>query len=225
MKTIILFGLRRSGNHFIISTILQQFKNSVHINDSYLSYNEYIKYKDIDIKDKSINRIYTGFKNADCIIISIENKDIDYIELEKFNNISDIYSIILIRNPYNNLSSAWKVYNGNLDKINELINLWQIYANTFINDTKLIKILYDKFATDDNYIHNILEKLNITKIYIDKKIYIQYQKSSFSNPLRKGKCYGYLKDCVFKNNKKFLILFNNTKIEDQWNNILIKYNN
>ena len=45
MKTIILYGLRRSGNHFLISTILQQFSNYVHINDTDLSYNKYIDIK------------------------------------------------------------------------------------------------------------------------------------------------------------------------------------
>ena len=47
MKTIILYGLRRSGNHFLISTILQQFSNYVHMNNMNLSYNNYIKYRNI----------------------------------------------------------------------------------------------------------------------------------------------------------------------------------
>lgn len=51
MKTILLFGLKKSGNHFIISTILQQYSNYVHINNTVLSYEKYIKFKNIE-KDK-----------------------------------------------------------------------------------------------------------------------------------------------------------------------------
>ena len=53
MKTIIVYGLRRSGNHFLISIILQQFSNYVHINNTDLSYDKYVKYKNIKKKKRT----------------------------------------------------------------------------------------------------------------------------------------------------------------------------
>ena len=90
MKTILLFGLRRSGNHFIISTILQQFDLSVHINDVNLSYDKYSEFKNINITSKRANN-YIGFKNADCVIISMENKIIDFKEYQKLISILKNY--------------------------------------------------------------------------------------------------------------------------------------
>jgi len=41
MIIILFFGIRRSGNHFVISQIINNFKNIVHMNDVKLSYEEY----------------------------------------------------------------------------------------------------------------------------------------------------------------------------------------
>jgi hypothetical protein len=59
MKTIIVYGLRRSGNHFLISSILQQFTNYVHLNDINISFNEYIKYKNITKDKETVDRKYS----------------------------------------------------------------------------------------------------------------------------------------------------------------------
>ena len=74
MKTIIIYGLRRSGNHYLISTILQQFTNYVHINDTILSYEKYNTYKEIEKTVNQIDNDWTGFKDVECVIISIENQ-------------------------------------------------------------------------------------------------------------------------------------------------------
>jgi hypothetical protein len=85
MKTIILYGLRRSGNHFLISTLLQQFSNYVHINDlSSLSYDNYIKWKNIEKTKECIDNVWTGFKDVECVVISLENKTINNNELDNF---------------------------------------------------------------------------------------------------------------------------------------------
>ena len=74
------------------------------------SFDSYINYKNIDITTNRSDRVFTGFKNADCVVISMENKTIDASELEKFKNIDDCHIVLLLRNPYNNLASAWKEY-------------------------------------------------------------------------------------------------------------------
>ena len=111
MKTIIIYGLRRSGNHYLISTILQQFTNYVHINDTILSYEKYNTYKEIEKTVNQIDNDWTGFKDVECVIISIENQLINNYELQLFNHIYDIHIMMLIRCPYSHFSSVWKVYN------------------------------------------------------------------------------------------------------------------
>ena len=107
MKTIIIFGLRRSGNHFLISTILQQYSNYVHINNvDNLSYDKYIQYKNIKKDRIRIDHKWTGFKEVDCVVISMENKKIDFDVLDQFNTLNNCYSIILLRCPYSNFSSV-----------------------------------------------------------------------------------------------------------------------
>ena len=73
MKTIILYGLRRSGNHYLISTIMQQFNNVIHINDVDLRFDTYNHFKNIKISKRRIDNEWTGFKDAECVIISMEN--------------------------------------------------------------------------------------------------------------------------------------------------------
>jgi hypothetical protein len=223
MKTILLFGLRRSGNHYIISLLLQSFQNNVHINDVPLEYDNYIKYKDIDTTVKNINNNYTGFKGADCIIISMENKIIDYNELNKFYNIDNLVTIILLRNPYDHLSSVWKVYNKNLVKTNEIINLWQIYAYFFMSDDNLIKILYDKLLTDEKYFIDTLNEIGIFNIEFDKNFVIPFQNSSFNNTEKSKKVYSKLNECNYKDDSQFIKLFENNKIHNLLNKIITKF--
>ena len=69
----------------LISTILQQFSNYVHINDTDLSYNKYIKYKNIKKNKETIDNKWSGFKDVECVVISIENKILDSNEIDKFS--------------------------------------------------------------------------------------------------------------------------------------------
>ena len=144
MKTIIIYGLRRSGNHYLISTILQQFTNYVHINDTVLSYDKYQKYKDIEKTVTHIDKDWTGFKNVECVIISIENQLINNYDIDKFHNIPNSYTLMLLRCPYSHFSSIWKVYDKDKPLLIHLIKLWKLYAEEFKNPTSkhIIKVIY-----------------------------------------------------------------------------------
>lgn len=220
MKLILLFGLRRSGNHFLISTILQHSPNHVHINDSYLSYEEYTRHKQIDVIQRSSNQKYVGFKDVDCVVISMENKRIDWGELEKFQVEPDVYTILLLRNPYNNLSSVWKSYNKHVSRTKEILELWPIYAELFLHNTKFRNVLYDEFCTNEMYRNEILHTLGIQHIQYDSNSYIRYQQSSFSNTELRQRCYGSLHDCVYKDDPAFCKLFESTNIDMVWENVL-----
>jgi len=221
MKIILLYGLRRSGNHFLISTILQQYTNYVHINDVRLSYLNFEKYKNIDKNKSRIDNEWTGFKGVECVVISMENKMIDFDILDAFHKIKNCYSIILLRCPYSNFASNWKVYNKNYDKLIEIIKLWKIYANIYIDDNKLIKVLYDEFAVNNIYIINILQKLNINILKINTNEYIQYQDSSFKDENEnKKRINDTITSCVYKNDTEFIKLIDDVEIYNLWNIII-----
>ena len=219
MKTIIIHGLRRSGNHFLISIILQQFSDYVHINDTTLSYDKYIKWKNIEKKKKRIDYKWTGFKDVECVVISLENKTINNNELDNFKKIDNCYFFILLRSPYCHFSSVWKVYNKNERRLLEIIKLWEIYAKYFIqnNNNEFIKVLYDKLSTNENYKINLLKKIGISNINIDENKQIMWQTSSFkSNPEYKQQVYKTLENCIFKDDKNFLKLVKDKEINNLW---------
>lgn len=228
MKIILLYGLRRSGNHFLISTILQQFQTWVHINDVGLSYDDYIIYKNTPKTLGRIDREYTGFKGVDCVLISMEDKQIEYEELAKFSTEEDVHSIMLLRNPYNNAASLWQMTRKCPEYTSNCISLWKIYASQYLSDTPIhLKVLYDKFATDENYVTECLSRLGIQNTTIDNTITHPFQRSSFKDETLSKKCYGGLADCNFKNDPAFLELFDNETIQDidkLWNQVLIIQN-
>ena len=219
MKTIILYGLKRSGNHFLISMILQQFSNYVHLNDTCLSYKNYIKWKNIEKDKERVDCGWTGFKDVECLLISIENqKKINNNELDNFRKIDDCNFLVLLRCPYCHFSSVWEVYDKNESMLLEIIKLWKIYAKHFTNNNEFIKVLYDELSTNENYIANLLKKLNIDIKKINKNKYIRWQRSSFnSNSVNKQQVYKTLKNCVFKDDKIFLKLVKDKEIENLWN--------
>ena len=132
------------------------------------------------------NTNWTGFKDVECVIISMEDHSIiNYDKLDKFRKIDNCYFFILLRSPYCHFSSIWKAYDKSETRLLEIIKLWKIYAKHFINDnnSEFIKVLYDELSTNDNYIFNIMRKIGIDNINIDKDKYILYQRSSFPDPV------------------------------------------
>ena len=219
MKTIILHGLRRSGNHWLISILLQQFSNYVHLNNICLSYDKYIKWKNIEKNKERIDNNWTGFKDVECVVISLENKTINNNELDNFRKIDNCHFVFLLRSPYCHFSSVWKVYNKNESRLLEIIKLWKIYAKFFIhnNNNEFIKVLYDELTTKENYKINLLKKLGIDNININENKQIMWQKSSFnSNSVHKQQVYKTLENSVFKDDEKFLKLVKDKELDNLW---------
>lgn len=217
MKTIIVYGLRRSGNHFLISIILQQFSNYVHINNTVLSYDKYVKYKDIKKEKKRNDKSWIGFKDVECVVISLENRTINNNELDKFRKIDNCYFLILLRSPYCHFSSVWAVYNKNERKFRKIIKLWKIYSEYLIHNNGYIKVLYDELSSNENYKINLLKKIGIDYINENEYKKIKHQRSSFgSNSAQKQQVYKTLENCVFKDDKEFLKLVKDEEIDKLW---------
>lgn len=230
MKIFIFYGLKRSGNHGIISSIIQAHPNSIHINNVRLSIAKFRKFYNIPITKHARSRQYTGFKNADCLIISMENNSPDIVKIKKFqkafsNHIDTVYPILLLRNPYNNASSIWKIYH-NLNvtsqavKTTFIINTWKLYATEYLNDNSIfIKILYDKFYTDNHYRKNLFKLFNIDNIdNIDFDVKYGPGTSSFKKKQKRKLFWGEMKDSVYYPHPIFSSLFSHD-IHELWNKI------
>jgi len=217
MKTILVYGLRRSGNHYIISTLIQKFNNWVHINDTKLCYDKYIEYKNIEKDKNSSDTKYTGFNGVDCVIISMENKNMekDYNEINKLRQTEDCSVILLLRTPYSHFSSVWQLYKKEKKTLQTIIELWKIYANYFINssDDYIVKILYDTFSTDNDYRHYIFNQLGIEYSNINEKFKIRHQRSSFKDANKTRQVYNTIDNCIFNEDEEFLKLAKDKEVE------------
>ena len=161
--------------------LCNSLKIVLHINNLfYLNYKNFVKYKQISITKREKDHSLSGIKNADCVILSLENRNINEKEIKQFiKNERDVNVVLLLRNPYNQLSSAWKVYNKDVEKITSHLKFWPIYARHFIDENRNydfidVRILYDKFCTDEHYVKKVFEQLNIHNIEFNKEsaIYI-----------------------------------------------------
>lgn len=223
MKTIILYGLKRSGNHFLLSLILQQFETPVHLNNlPSLSYEEYLANKGKEITVERIDGKYSGFLGADCVVISLENRKIDQDELNRFlENEEDVHSLLILRNPYNNLSSAWKAYNKDMGRVQPILSLWPTYCKEFLDSNSSIsKVLYDRLATDSEYLQDIIEGIGISNPKFDDKKNIRWQKSSYKSNENARKCWGSLESSVYGDEKEFKSMFEATTISELWDKVL-----
>jgi hypothetical protein len=233
MKTIILYGLRRSGNHFLISNILQHFDSAVHINNCQeFSFNNYQKFKSINITAHRSDRKFIGFKNAECVLISMENKIIDQNELDKFKNIDDCHVMLLLRNPYNNLASAWREYilNSKPNRIKpeefyKIHSSWIDYANKYLEGS-MINVIYDSFVESEEYRKRIIISLGILMRNHNLNQKIKWQCSSYSDNSKKQKIWGDLKASNYADDPEFIKLFETGEHEKLWTQIqLVSKNN
>ena len=86
MKIIFLFTLRRSGNHYLITELLKNVKNFVAINDVLnFTFENFIKYSKIEITERIVSNKWTGFKDADVVLISFEDRELLYDPKKEYN--------------------------------------------------------------------------------------------------------------------------------------------
>ena len=239
MKTIIQIGLKRSGNHGIINLFKHAYalNNIVHLNDiSIFSYELYKKYSQIEINKREKNNEWSGFKNAELVIISLENKDIaeTLIELKKFYHLEDFHIIILLRNPYNNASSTYKylleIQCRDRNKlVNWLMKEWVKYAKFLLFHQIggcITPIIYDKFYQNKDYredVFRILE-INYKEEYLND---ISGWGISFFNKDCKdaSKMDTFTRYLMFQNNPYFInYIFKNKRLFDLWDAICDKFN-
>ena len=238
MKLIVQIGLKRSGNHGLLNLMKKCWHNDkiVHLNDlKKFTYDLYRHNSTIQMGTCESTNIWTGFKGADLVIISLENKNIDetLVELKKFYHIPDFHAIVLLRNPYNNAASAYKylvethcVAKNELTQ--RLMKQWKEYAlfllsHQFIGNT--IPIIYDKFYQNEQYRKDIFDLLgmNYKKEYLNQVV---GWGTSFFNIYCKdsSKMNIFERFLVFQNDPFFInYIFNDKDLLDLWRGICAKF--
>lgn len=217
MQLILFYGIRRSGNHGILNMFLKGLNNFVHINDSLWDEQKFMYYLEQPITFRIIDRSYTGMKNADNVIISIE----DTPPTKPINSHTNTKQCILIRHPWNNLASLWKTYNNDTDKLLYYKNKWIEYANFILNNHyKYTIIIYDLFYKNKNYRLNVLNSLGIqyNEEYLHEKP--GWAKSSFPQKVtildnEFNRYLNFKHDTIFQKN-----IIQDTQLTQLWEKIL-----
>lgn len=165
-----ILGIRRSGNHMFINFLLENYNKILYYNniDTNILNNHLIKTNstiigDINLSQKLVNNIN---ENPECIIFSFEDISItafqNYtIKIKKLFPLTEIKSIIILRDLLNCISSRLKRNNNIIAPVNErIINLWKehFYTNNYI------KIYYNLFISSESYRQSIGNILNLNYI-------------------------------------------------------------
>jgi hypothetical protein len=186
-KEIRVAGLRRTGNHAILSWIQEQQKlmgTVLHLNNLKVDENPYrckcqnLSYYFSEHKWAIEQYKLQGrghFSPRDCLIYSYEDYPIERIFSRRFERKHDLYlgkaqqryDLLIIRDPFNLLASRLK--NNFLavkSKKHSFIDLWLDYAREYLGETNYLQhnkicVNYNLWTSDRNYRQNLAEKLNI----------------------------------------------------------------
>ena len=198
MKEIIIWGLRRSGNHALGSFIMRHNKDviknisplkeykSLKKSKNYL--NDYLKYGKISDKFPVPEP-----KMGDIQIISFENaghrntKHPEYTNILNDNSLLNFdtgrnvgrYIFVILRDPYNWFASYFNVIVGNEEEKAYMISLWISYAKSFFLNLKnsfWFPVNYNLLCKDIDYRKKISEY--IEEPFNDEGINLIYSKAS-----------------------------------------------
>ncbi len=186
----IIFGMRRSGNHMVVSAIMSCFGTNeiYYFNDVCEPGRLFIELAKAQhsasrekfpvLAEKLVKREMYSPANITkskkkCLIQTYEDKPLTIIDKINRQNIGvsqKKYKILILRDCFNWLASrlehvkkhrvAWTLVNS------KTIALWKQYAKEYLGETNYLgenKILinYNRFAVDKNYQKEIANKLNI----------------------------------------------------------------
>jgi hypothetical protein len=185
-----IFGMRRSGNHMIVSAIVSCFGNNevYYFNDiddphklfatAAKTFSSLNKDKFGNLANKLVHRDKYYIKNIvsskkQCLIQTYEDKNlslINKIDKQLIGKSINKYNIIILRDCFNWLASRLQHVNKHnviwTTITKNTIALWKQYAREFLGETNYfgnnkILINYNKFVTDEDYRKEIAAKLNL----------------------------------------------------------------
>ncbi|AFZ34441.1 hypothetical protein Sta7437_0854 [Stanieria cyanosphaera PCC 7437] len=184
-KEIRIAGMRRTGNHAILSWMQAQQEGSVwHLNNVKVNENPYrYKYQNLSYyfpqHQWSINNFKQQVKGEltpkDCLLYSYEDYELEKIFSQLFESKHDLYlgktnkryDVLIIRDPFNLFASRIKNnFLATKSKTKTSIELWLDYAREFLNETNYLQhnkvcINYNLWVQNKDYRQEIAKQLDI----------------------------------------------------------------
>jgi len=183
-----LCGIGRSGTHAIGSWLLPQIRPFLQMDDMSqeysFSYGHYKKIKEqvasgqlemqsydwntveqLDSRNYESNRNWIPFTDQHNLLIHVESIELKHTgkEIEEYQKAGvDFKTILLLRNPFNNLASERQA-NASLSE--SRVDLWKQIAREFLGYTNYLgdKVLciYDLWFTSEKYRKSMSKKLGV----------------------------------------------------------------
>ena len=185
-KELRVVGLRRTGNHAIITWLEQQHTGVVrHLNNVKAGENPY-RYKGENLSDyhpghKKMVETYRrqakgDLVKRDCLLHSYEDWGLDQIGSRRFEHYHDLYvgrsqqrfDVLILRDPFNLLASRIKKgYLAVKPRRRDVVNLWLQYAKEFLGETcylphNRVCINYNRWVCDRTYRQTLADQLQMT---------------------------------------------------------------
>jgi ADP-heptose:LPS heptosyltransferase len=167
-KDIMVFGLKRSGNHMLLDWIVNQHSpRNFFLND--LSHGRLKKRMFNDMKSNRLpnhSDIMTGNEaSVTGVNLFIESYE-DVLPHNNFHKNVDSNNhirVAILRDYRNWICSLYMMFKDkNLNKVySDFIPKWIKYARMFIGDDDIIKVKYDNFVSDVNYRDLIADKIGV----------------------------------------------------------------
>ncbi|WP_017663139.1 hypothetical protein [Baaleninema simplex] len=167
-------GLQRSGNHAVINWIISQKPlKTCFINGIFPQQNPWYKnwglfYRNFEYwpsdRDKS-----GALVAKELLLCSYENRSLeeifknqDYLN-SHVGKSQDLYSLLILRDPYNTFASWLK---ADWEITPEIIELWKSYAREFLGETQYLPdrkviINFNHWFLDREYRHQLARKLDL----------------------------------------------------------------
>jgi hypothetical protein len=184
-KEIRVVGLRRTGNHALITWIQKQEKGTVrHLNNLIPFENPY-RYKYEHLRDyypehlKAAEQYHQealgNFVSKDCLLYSYEDHSLAQITSSRFERKHDLYlgksgkryDLLILRDPFNLFASRLKNHYLDVSAPGKtMADLWIDYAREFLGETHYLShnkicVNYNTWATDASYRQALAEQLNL----------------------------------------------------------------
>ena len=184
-KEIRVVGLRRSGNHGIITWIKRHYNNDVwHLNNVSPQTNPYRHLYQHYPREKLKKEAKGIFSKKECLIYNYESYTLESITNSTVEKNHDLYlgksqtkyDLLILRDPYNMFASIRK---GQIKKKKDFLylnthpnnqksipELWLDYAKEFLGETNYLKqnrvmVNYNQWVSDQDYRRKISEKLGL----------------------------------------------------------------
>lgn len=183
-KAMRVVGLRRSGNHAIITWIRRHYDEYVwHLNNVRVKQNPYRILNQHYPKDKFEQEAKGNFSQKSCLIYSYENSALENVTDLSFERKHDYYlgkskcryDLLILRDPFNMIASMYAGIQKSEGAIKymrirstpkTISELWLDYAKEFLGETSYLKnnkviVSYNKWCLDQDYRKQISEQLGL----------------------------------------------------------------